>query len=181
MSRSFFSLVTLHMEPLKFWITFENLVHALRWGYNHSVAFLAPLLIAVMQSITIIFKSEPGGYFNNMTEVAVSRLRSGQVVWIVRERWFILNHGVRISLKIFHIVCSSQQLCTGVSCRVFSLMFWFKTHLLLVACLWVGPQRFLHCFTLLADYHWKGLLTEADWSELQLTIASHGTKKNIYL
>ena len=82
---------------------------------------------------------------------------------------------------MFHIICNSNRLCTGGSSEVPHRCFDSKSILLLVAYLWVGPQMFLHCFTLITDCYWKGLLTAADWNQLKLTIASHGREKLIYL
>ena len=72
MSRSLFSLVTLFIESLKIRITFETLVHTFLKGYNHGVAFLAPLLLIVVNhSLKKIPRQAEAGISTNMTGVTL--------------------------------------------------------------------------------------------------------------
>ena len=68
------------------------------------------------------------------------------------------------SLKMFHIIWNSWRLCTGGSTGVSHRYFDSQPTLLLVACLWVGPQMFLHCFTLLYWLLLEGIINRS-WLE----------------
>ena len=65
---------------------------------------------------------------------------------------------------MFHIIRNSWRLCTGGSTGVSHRYFDSQPTLLLVACLWVGPQMFLHCFTLLYWLLLEGIINRS-WLE----------------